>query len=177
MNTNTKTVLAMSALIISIAAGFAVWNSGEAQAADRGDRAYIDWGITSLARGRTARLNVVGIGNPDTSEARRVTLIFDIYGQAPPDPDTPGCDGAAAACTNNLRFLRRETCQVTLMRREAASCDFTANGDDLSIHAAMLGGPDTTPTLEIREAGVPIFMVPAAIKRVDPSNPNAPGGQ
>ncbi len=38
------------------------------------------FGIISLNAGQTARFNVVNVGNPNEHNARRVRLVFDIYG-------------------------------------------------------------------------------------------------
>lgn len=175
MNTKKKilSALALSALVIVITTVIIVMNTSEVQAgSDREQRGFVvNWGITSLAPGQTARLNVAYIGNPDTRVAR-VTLAFDVYELGGPDT----CPGAADACTNNLRFVRRES-------SEATTSNFTAGDRETYVIAIMLGGPDTrdgtekrlVSTLEIREAARTLFVSPIAIKGFNPQ-PDPPQG-
>lgn len=176
MNINTKilSALALSALVIAITAVIIVMNTSKVQAgSDREQRGFVvNWGITSLAPGQTARLNVVNIGNPDTRVAR-VTLAFDVYELGGPDT----CPGATeAACTNNLRFVRRESSEATLLPGEGKTSSYTAGDRETRVIAIMLGGPDTrddtqtrlASTLEIREAARTLFVSPVAIKGFNP---------
>lgn len=146
---------------------------------DREQRGFVvNWGITSLAPGQTARLNVVYIGNPDTRVAR-VTLAFDVYELGGPDT----CPGAADACTNNLRFVRRESSEATLLAGEGKTSNFTAGDRETYVIPIMLGGPDTrddtqtrlASTLEIREGARTLFVSPVAIKGFNPQ-PDPPQG-
>lgn len=154
--------------------------TADAFAQDDGERRgfIVNWGITSLAPGQTARLNAVFIGNPDTSPpARRVRLTFNIYGLGGPDT----CPGAtAAACTNNLRFIRRETSVVRLKPGEGFSLNFTAGAEETFIEAAMVEvlvgemQPCIAPSLEIREGRKTLFVHPAVKKGFNPQ-PDPPG--
>ena len=188
-------------LVIALAAGIAAlidtWHTGRVQAIQDSEDFPSDFGFIDIGAGQTARLNVVNLRRqpppdpespppePDIpgapSLARRVRLSFDIYVQPPPEPDAP-------TCVTRYRFLRRESCDVTLMPGEAASLDFTA-AEDTKIAASIfsLGGPDTregnqvltpephlAPTLEVREASRTIFVVPGVAKGFNPQ-PDPPG--
>ncbi|HVF46627.1 MAG TPA: hypothetical protein VNA17_03580 [Pyrinomonadaceae bacterium] len=172
---NNYTALGLCSLLVAVAAFIALWNTNGAQAAPESDRAFVvDWGIMSLARGQTARLNVAGIGNPDTSSVR-VTLYFDIY-----EAEGGSCDGATAACTNNLRFLRRESRVADLRGGAGVSFNFWASENGTFVNAVMVGDAEDTrvrklaPTLEIREAARTLFVAPAVIKGFNPQ-PDPPG--
>jgi hypothetical protein len=179
--------VALMALAAVITFLIAAWQTWQVQAIQDSEDFPSDFGFIDLGAGQTARLSVVNLRHspppePDIpSRTRRVRLSFDIYVQPPPDPDAP-------TCLTRYRFLRRESCDVTLMPGEAASFDFTAAQDTkvaASIHS--LGGPDTregerrrtpephlAPTLEVREGLRTIFVVPAVVKGFNPQ-PDPPG--
>jgi len=178
--------LALSALVVSITLAAAVWNTRPADAIGK-DLRVASFGLVSLGAGQTARLtaaNTEAIGDPNESpgdrrRARGVTLAFDIYFQAPPEPDSPDptSPGDTASCTNNLRLVRRESCTASLMPGEAASFDIGGLPEGTQIHAILLGGPDTrvagpephiAPTLEFREAARTVFTHPALRKGFNP---------
>ncbi|HVF46626.1 MAG TPA: hypothetical protein VNA17_03575 [Pyrinomonadaceae bacterium] len=177
MNKKQKvyTALFFTPLVVGIAVVIVAWSAGGTQAAPAVEPRgiIIDYGITSLAPGQTARLNVVNIGNPNDIRAR-FTVEFDIYGTAPPEPDVPPCDGSAVFCMNNLRLLRRETAEVRLRPGEATSFTFTPRNGETFMAPCIRTGPETrlAPTLEIREAARTIFVPPIGFYGVDPSNPN-----
>ncbi len=184
--------LALSALLVSLTVA-AVWSARQADAIGNPDLRVASFGLVSLAAVQTARLtaaNTQAVGDAedrpgDRRRARRVTLAFDIYGVAPPEPDSPAptAPGDTAACTNNLRLIRRESCTASLMPGEAASFDIGGLPEGTQIHAILLGGPDTrvagpephiAPTLEIREGARTVFTHPALRKGFNPQ-PDPPG--
>ena len=141
------------------------------------------FGVISLAAGQSARLNVVNTRAIDPEDAtsgdgsvRKVTLAFDVY--APATATDDGGGGRAASCVVKQRFLRRESCEVTLRPGEAASFDFTAP-EGTRIRAVTYGTPDTRggnrrvedpnirgvedpnirTTLEVREGGRTSFVL------------------
>jgi hypothetical protein len=154
----------------TIAAGIFVWQIQPVKAIRNSET---NFGIVSLNAGQTLRFNVV---NPNISATRRFQLAFDIYALGGPDTfsGSPDDANAVAACTNNLRFVRRQTCEITLLPGEAVSVNFPAPADGLQINAVMLGGPDTigdptlVPTLEIRENNRTVFVHPGAARGFNP---------
>ena len=190
--------LVLIALALVIALFVAAWQSQQVQAIQDSEDFPSDFGFVDLGAGQTARLNVVNIRRsppPDPDQPppdpenpigiRRVRLSFDIYVQPPPEPDAP-------ACITRYRFLRRQSCDVTLMPGEAASLDFIA-AEDVKVAASIssLGGPDTragdpipterltpephlAPMLEVREGARTLFVVPGVIKGFNPQ-PDPPG--
>ena len=184
-NTFTS-ALVLIALALSLAIMIAAWQTRRVQAIEDPENFPSDFGFIDLGAGQTARLNVVNLRkspppdpetpppDPDTPppEPDRVRLSFDIYIQSPPpEPEAP-------SCVTRYRFLRRESCDVTLLPGEAASLDFTAISDmkvAATIHS--LGGPDTregdaqvtpephlSPILEVREGVRTLFVVPTLVK-------------
>lgn len=186
-------VLALTVLAAGLTFINSVWQTPEAQAIQDSEDFPSDFGFIDLGVGQTARLNVVNLRrqpppdpdspppDPDSpppdpeSHARRVRLAFDIYVSPPPEPDAP-------SCVIRYRFLRRESCDVTLIPGEAASFDFIA-GQDMKVAASIhsLGDPDTreggsrvtpephlTPMLEVREGARTLFVVPGVIKGFNP---------
>ncbi|MBA3355500.1 MAG: hypothetical protein H0U18_06075 [Pyrinomonadaceae bacterium] len=187
--------LALGALVISLAIVAAIWDARRADAIGNPDLRVASFGLVSLGAGQTARLNAANtqaIGDAenspgDRSRARRVTLAFDIYGVAPPEPDSPDPTGPGdtASCTNNLRLIRRESCTASLMPGEATSFDIGGLPEGTQIHAILLGGPDTrvagpephiAPTLGILEGARTVFTHPALRKGFNPQ-PDPPGQQ
>ena len=135
-------------------------------------------GLITLGPGQTARLNVL-LGGPDTRPGEspvRVTLGFDIYAigdvENSPDPTIPDE-------LNNLRFLRRESREVTLMPGEGTFLDLVAPAGGTHISAVLLGpntsrsigNPDLMPTLDVMEGGSPVSI---NIKWFNPQ-PDPPG--
>jgi len=181
-------VIALVAVVASITVVVALWQTRPVNALEDSKDRPLGFGFVDLGAGQTARLNVVNTNRnprPETENrmnAHRVRLAIDIYIQRPPEPDAP-------TCVTRYRFLRRESCDVTLMPGEAASFEFTAAEDTkvaASIHS--LGGPDTreggrqltpephlAPMLEVREAARTVFVVPGVAKGFNPQ-PDPPGG-
>jgi hypothetical protein len=179
--------LTLGALMVGLAVTAAVWNARHVDAIRNPDTRVASFGLVSLGSGQTARLtaaNTQTVGDAenrpgDRRRARRVTLAFDIYSNDPINPNTAGptSPGDTAACTNNLRLIRRESCTASLMPGEAASFDIGGLPEGTQIHAILLGGPDTrvagpephfAPTLQIREAGRTVFTHPALRKGFNP---------
>ena len=194
----TRNTFMKALALIALAAGLVViittWQARQVQALQDSEDFPSDFGFIDLGAGQTARLNVVNIRRspppdgdsppPDPENLRhpqRVRLSFDIYVQPPPDGDAP-------SCVTRYRFLRRESCDVTLSPGEAASFDFTAaEGTKVAASIHSLGGPDTreggnqltpephlAPMLEVREAARTIFVVPGVAKGFNPQ-PDPPG--
>ena len=188
-----RSAMAFIALAVGMGLNIAAWQTQRVAAIEDSENRRAEFGFVDLGMGQTARLNVVNLvrqpppepdsppPDPDRTHARRVRLAFDIYVSPPPEPDAP-------ACVTRYRFLRRESCDVSLMPGEAASFDYTAAVDTkvaASIHA--LGGPDTregegrltpephlTPILEVREGSRTIFVVPGIAKGFN-LQPEPPG--
>jgi hypothetical protein len=190
----TRNTFMKALALIALAAGLAViiaaWQTRQVQAIEDSEEFPSEFGFIDLGAAQTARLNVVnlrrspppdGDNPPPEPDAQRVRLSFDIYIQPPPDPEAP-------SCVTRYRFLRRESCDVTLMPGEAASFDFTA-AEDMKVAASIhsIGNPDTregdtqltpephlAPMLEVREAARTIFVVPGVAKGFNPQ-PDPPG--
>jgi hypothetical protein len=190
----TRNTFMKALALIALAAGLAViiaaWQTRQVQAIEDSEEFPSEFGFIDLGAAQTARLNVVnlrrspppdGDNPPPEPDAQRVRLSFDIYIQPPPDPEAP-------PCVTRYRFLRRESCDVTLMPGEAASFDFTA-AEDMKVAASIhsIGNPDTregdtqltpephlAPMLEVREAARTIFVVPGVAKGFNPQ-PDPPG--
>jgi len=197
--TTVTNAQALITLAVALSIFIAAWQTRRVQAIQDSEDFPSDFGFIDLGAGQTARLNVVNPRRspppdpdqppPDPDQpppdperlTKRVRLSFDIYIQPPPEPEAP-------SCVTRYRFLRRESCDVTLLPGEAASLDFTATSDmkvAATIHS--LGGPDTregdaqitpephlAPTLEVRESARTIFVVPAVPKFFNPQ-PDPPG--
>jgi len=180
MTTRNKfsSALLPGALVAGLVIVAGVWNAIPVSAIKEVDRPQ--FGVISLGVGQTARLNVVKTRAIDPEDAtsgdgsvRKVTLAFDVYGPAAATDDGGG--GRAASCVVKQRFLRRESCEVTLRPGEAASLDFTAP-EGTRIRAVTYGTPDTRggnsrkndpsirTTLEVQEGGRTSFVLsPAAV--------------
>src|SRR5688500_17760797 len=124
-----SSALALGALVVGLVAVAAVWNVLPVSAIREVDGRK-EFGLVSLAPGQTARLNVVNTRAIDPEDAtsgdgsvRKVTLAFDVYAPATATDDG---GGRATSCVSKQRFLRRESCEVSLRPGEAASLDFTA---------------------------------------------------
>ena len=147
------------------------------------------FGFIELIPGQTARLNVVvnteGFRTqppprPDTQHT--VRLAFDVFVED--EENTPGCGGIVPApptCLVRYRFLRRESREVDLMSREAASLAFTAvERTRIAALIQSIGDPDILPTdqftpephlapsLEVREGTRTLFVVPAVVRGFNP---------
>lgn len=170
MNIRKKFIGFFIIAVLTVSAFAFIWQIQKVNARRNGERSF---GIVSLNAGQTARFNVVSLNN---STSRRMTLAFDIYSLGGPDTISGSADreNAVAACTNNLRFVRRESCEITLLPGEAVSLEFSAASADTRINAVMLGGPDTVgdptllPTLEIRENNRTVFIHPGTIGGFNP---------
>lgn len=154
----------------TVAAATFIWQIRQVGAARGGE---VSFGVVSLNAGQTLRFNVV---NPNNSTTQRFTLAFDVYSLGGPDTSSGAPDdaNAVAACTNNLRLVRRQTCEIRLLPGEAVSLDFTTASADMRVNAVMLGGPDTIgdptllSTLEVRENNRTIFVHPGAARSFNP---------
>jgi len=174
--------LTLGALIVGLVTVAAVWNAIPVSAIREVD-GRPQFGVISLAAGQTARLNVVNtqaVEPDDSGRSLKVTLAFDIYA---PAPSTDDASGRASSCVSKQRFLRRESCEVTLRPGEAASLEFAAP-EGTRIRAMMFGevegkknGIDAAnlrSTLEVTEAGRTIFVHPLAAVGFNPQ-PDPPG--
>ena len=184
----TRKILIDALSLVALAAGLAIivasWQTRQVKAIEDSEEFPSEFGFIDLGAGQTARLNVVNLRRspppepdnpPPDPDAQRVRLAFDIYIQPSPDPE-------AQSCVTRYRFLRRESCDVTLMPGEAASFDFTAaEGTKVAASIHSLGGPDTregdaqltpephlAPMLEVREAARTVFVVPGVAKGFNP---------
>lgn len=144
--------------------------SADAQNSERLTRYF---GLTSLPAGQTLRFNAVNTS--DTRVAARVTIRFDVYGLGGPDTSEGGlCNPAAttAACTNNLRPVRSETCVVNLTSREAASCDISSFNSATSVNTTVLiegaSASQVLSTLEVRENNRTLFIHPGLTRGFNP---------
>lgn len=158
-------VLLFGSFFAILAATATFWQTQNVKAVADSERAF---GIVSLNAGQTLRFNVVNIGN-DRRE-RRMRLTFDVYGLGGPDTCP---QNAVAACTNNLRLLRRESCSASLRPLESVLCDFTA-GEAAFVSARLIRDDETgpephlIPTLEMREGIRTIFVHPGAARGFNP---------
>ena len=190
-----SSALTLGALVVGLVAAAAVWNALTVSAIKEVE-GRPQFGLVSLAARQTARLNVVDTRAIDPEDAtagdgsvRKVTLAFDVYGPVAATDDGGG--GRAAFSVSKQRFLRRESCVVTLRAGEAASFDFTppegtsvravaafgtpdTRGEDRHVDDPNLRGvddPNLRTTLEVREGGRTSFVLsPAAavfLKEVD----------
>jgi hypothetical protein len=167
--------LTLCALMVGLVSAAAVWSAIPVSALKEVDRPQ--FGVVSLAAGQTARLNVVNTraiepDGPDYSRrSLKVTLAFDVYApEVATEIESTPTDGGRS-CVVKQRFLRRESCEVTLRPGEAASLDFTAP-EGTRIRAVTYGTPDTRggnrriddpnlrTTLEVQEGGRTSFVVP-----------------
>ncbi len=130
------------------------------------------FGIASLTEGQKLRVNVVNVG--DSRLATRIIVSFDIYGLGGPDTAEGGIcvpGAAVAACTNNLRPLRRETCTFVLGSGAAATCDLNSlepNTFASTILSFDLENPSIVTTVELRENNRTVFMLPGLLRGFNP---------
>ena len=172
----------LGALVVGLVTVAAVWNAIPVKALKEVD-GRPQFGVISLAAGQSARLNVVNtraVEPDDSGRSRKVTLAFDIYAPAAATDDG---GGLVDSRVGKQRFLRRESCEVTLRPGEAASFDLIAP-IGTRIRAIAYGTPDTRgansriddlnirgiedsnirTTLEVQENGRTTFVVsPAAV--------------
>lgn len=177
-----SSALMLGALVVSLATSAAVWNALPVSALGEVE-GRPQFGVISLAAGQSARLNVVNtraIEPDDSGRSRRVTLAFDIY---LPAAATDDGGGLVDSRVGKQRFLRRESCEVTLHPGESASFDFIAP-EGTRVRAVTYGTPDTRDggrqvedpnirgiddpnihtTLEVQEDGRTSFVLsPAAV--------------
>jgi len=182
-----SSALMLGMLVVGLVTVAAVWNALPVSAIKEVDSPQ--FGVISLAAGQSARLNVVNtraVEPDDSGRSRKVTLAFDIYAPAAATDDG---GGRVDSRVEKQRFLRRESCEVTLGPGEAASFDFIAP-QGTRIRAVAYGTPDTRggnrriddtnirgvedsnirTTLEVQESGRTTFVIsPAAVllKEVD----------
>lgn len=129
-----------------------------------------EFGMISLEAGQTLRFNGINIGMADGSV--RVLMKFEVYSLGGPDT-SPGCNpgSTVAACTNNLRWIKTETCRVNLRSRAAAACEITSDRPGLLVSVSMLvetAGGKILPSLEVRENNRTLFVHPGAVRGFDP---------
>jgi hypothetical protein len=180
MKTTLLSKKSILALFVLAAGGFALgigW-------LDRGAGAVADsetqFGMVSLEPGQSLRFGSMNASMGDGSV--RVTMRFDIYSLGGPDT-APGCNpgGAVAACTNNLRWLKTETCRVTLRSRSGATCDIAADRHGLMVDVSMLvenvqPAARILPSIEVRENNKTVFVHPGVARGFDPQ-PDPPVAQ
>jgi hypothetical protein len=163
--------------VVLISAVLIGWLVPQAQAIRDGENVF---GLTTLNAGQTLRLNAVNAGNG--RGAVRVTMRFDIYSLGGPDTINGSvCTGASvAACTNNLRPIRRESCTISLESAGAATCDITAREPNTFVNTALLieqSEPDSQttilPSLEVRENNRTVYVHPGVIRGFNPQ-PDSP---
>ena len=174
--------LMLSALVVGVVTVAAVWNALPVSALKEVE-GRPQFGVISLAAGQSARLNVVNtqaVEPDDSGRSHEVTLAFDIYA---PVAATDDGGGFVDSRVGKQRFLRRESCEVTLRPGESASFDFIAPVGT-RIRAIAYGTPDTREanrriddpnirgvedpnirtTLEVQENGRTTFVLsPAAV--------------
>lgn len=160
------------ALFILAAGGFALGTGW----LERGVGAVADsetqFGMISLEAGQSVRMGGMNMATGDGSV--RVTMRFDIYSLGGPDT-APGCNpgGAVAACTNNLRWIKTETCRVTLRSRAGATCEIAADRQGLMVGVSMLvengaSPARVMPSIEVRENNKTVFVHPGIARGFDP---------
>lgn len=143
---------------------------------ERGVGAALDnetqFGMVSLEPGQSLRFGGMNMTMGDGSV--RVIMRFDIYSLGGPDT-APGCNpgGAIAACTNNLRWLKTETCRVTVRSRSGATCDIAADRHGLMVNVSMLvenAEPATRihSSIEVRESNKTVFVHPGLARGFNP---------
>lgn len=127
----------------------------------------------SLTSAQTARLTIVdarSIKSEDTSSLKpaRWTLAFDVYA-----PAVQTDDGKREA--SRLRFLRRESIDVTLGAGEGATFDLPGAEGTRIVPVVIgfdgtraLGDGSVRTGLEVREASRTIFLLPGTIRGFNP---------
>lgn len=167
--------------LVALVGAAALWPSSRVSAIGNPDIRPIEFGLVSLASEQTIRLSVnraFQAPSDPVAAARRARLTFDIYaiGDVEHGPNP-------SAGLSTLRFLGRQTRDVSLRPGEGVSFAFTAASADTYVSVSMLGGPDTSPaignpdivpTLEVVEGGRTVFTHPAFIKGFNPQ-PDPPG--
>ena len=169
-----SSALMLVALVVGVLTFAAVWNALPVSALKEVE-GRPQFGVISLAAGQSARLNVVNtraVEPDDSGRSLKVTLAFDIYAPAAATDDS---GGSADPRVSRQRFLRRESCEVTLRPGEAASFDLIAPVGT-RIRAVAYGTPDMRggvghvedpnirTTLEVQESGRTTFVLsPAAV--------------
>jgi hypothetical protein len=128
------------------------------------------YGLQTLAAGQTARASVVNrqaIFDGEIIPCIRVRVVFDVY-------------ETSAANPNRLRFVRRVQREVELDPGEAVSFDFNATrtgGERVSTSVFIREDDDNPPeavrvdavsTLEVRDGGRTIFILPGVRRGFDP---------
>ena len=177
-----STARMLGALVVGVVTVAAIWTALPVRALGEVE-GRPQFGVISLAAGQSARLNVVNTRaqEPDDSgRSLKMTLGFDIYAPATATDDG---GGRADPRVSKQRFLRRESCEVTLRPGEAASFDLIApvgtrvravaygtpdtRGGNSRIHDPNIRGiddPNLRITLEVQESGRTTFvMSPAAV--------------
>jgi prepilin-type processing-associated H-X9-DG protein len=154
------------------AAGFALGMGWLERGASAVADSETQFGMVSLEAGQSLRVGGMNMAMGDGSV--RVTMRFDIYSLGGPDT-APGCNpgGAVAACTNNLRWLKTETCVVNLRSRAGATCDITADRQGLMVNVSTLvenmgPGVKVLPSIEVRENNKTVFVHPGIARGFDP---------
>jgi prepilin-type processing-associated H-X9-DG protein len=158
------------ALFILAAAGFALGMGWLERGAGAVADSETQFGMISLEPGQSLRVGGMNMAMGDGSV--RVTIRFDIYSLGGPDT-APGCNpgAAVAACTNNLRWLKTETCSVTLRSRSGATCDIAADRPGLMVNVSMLvdnAEARILPSIEVRENNRTVFVHPGVARGFNP---------
>lgn len=154
--------------IVFAAVVFAMGSSSEARAAADSE---IQFGMISLDAGQSVRFSGMNVALGDGSV--RATMRFDIYSLGGPDT-APGCSpSAVASCTNNLRWIKTETCRVNLRSRAGATCEILADRPGLIVNVSMLiegYNPATRmiSNIEVRENNRTVLVHPGVARGFDP---------
>ena len=167
MKTRLRLVKTVAALALIAAAIFVTWVTTRVKAFNPQPDPPA-FGLITLNPDQSLRLNVVN--RLDTDRMGRATrhamLGFDLYRM---DLRGPFIQAMPGSCLTAHKFADQQSCEVTLMPGEAASFDLAppADGvvtqvlpsvqdDDRNQH------PSLFYTLELREGGKTLYMIPAA---------------
>lgn len=125
----------------------------------------------SLTSAQTARLTIVDTRGARSQDVKptRWTLAFDVYG-----PAVKTDDGDTREASR-LRFLRRESIDVSLNPGEGASFDLPG-AEGTRVVAVVIGKDETRALgdgsvrtgIEVREASRTIFLLPGTIRGFNP---------
>jgi hypothetical protein len=128
----------------------------------------ITFGGISMNRGQSARINV-SVGSPDLMPAgatNSVTVSFSIYEVAATD----------RAGVTTLRFLSRQSTQVSLTARDGVALDLNLPaGGPFVVSGVVVDNPDfRTPTnvsatFEIRQFGLTLMLNPGTTGELVPA--------
>ncbi len=157
--------------LVLAAAGFALGMGWLERGTDAVSDNELQFGMISLEPGQSVRFGGMNAVMADGSV--RVIMRFDVYSLGGPDT-APGCDpgSAVAACTNNLRWLKTETCTVSLRSYAGATCDIAADRSGLVVNISMrvenAGAARILPSIEVRENNRTVFLHPGVARGFNP---------